>query len=164
MNMKIPLLTLTATLTAGCLEKEEVEETEETEETESGIDGDWSLSDSDEGCYEDSYTDPDDGTYYSFSYCFSFSKFDMSIVEGVVVSSDVTVGYTDTYYESSSGETETESYSFDISVTDISGSGTSYTLEFDDEEVELDCTLSGSTLDCELNIEDEIVVGVTLTK
>jgi hypothetical protein len=152
MNMKITLLTLTATLTAGCLEKEEV-----------GIDGDWSLSNSDEGCNEDSYTDSD-GSYYSFSYCNSFSKFDVSIVEGAVVSSDVTVVYSEIYYDSSTGETETESDSFDVSVTGITGSGTSYTLEVDDGEEELDCTLSGSTLDCELDLEDEFVVGVTLTK
>ena len=167
MNMNIPLLTLTATLTVGCLDKEEVEEVEEaeeTEETESGIDGDWSLSDSDEGCYEDSYTDSD-GTYYSFSYCFSFSKFDMSIVEGAVVSSDVTVGYTETYYDG--GETYTESGSFGLVVDGISSSGTSYDLNVGDGDEQLDCTLSGSTLDCELTFgEDDIdlVVGFTLTK
>jgi hypothetical protein len=165
MNSKIPLLSLAATMSTGCLDEllkdtEETEETEETDSTGGDINGDWSLSDSNEACLEDSYTY--DGVTYYYSGCYGISQFDMSIVDGAVASSTVVV---DMAMESSdtNGGYDSDDYAFETEVTGISGSGTDYTLTIADGEVDLDCILSGSTLDCSADLDGESL-EVTLTK
>ena len=164
MNSKIPLLSLAATLSTACLEdtEKETEETEETEETNStgdDINGDWSLSDSNDICFEgeEAYN----GVTYYYSSCISISQFDMSIVDGAVASSTIVTSIS---VETSDTDGGSDSYTDtdESSVTDISGSGADYSLMIDGEEG-LDCTLSGSTLDCSADFEGE-TLEVTLTK
>ena len=151
MNMKIPLLSLAVSLTVGCLgEEEEKEETEEEEQEADDINGDWSLSSSVEGCIEESETY--EGVTYSYSYCFSFSKFDMSIADGAIASSEVVIDIVGTETD----EEGTESYedTYETTATSLSGEGTSYSVQIADGEVTLACTLSGSSLECEGEIEE----------
>ena len=162
MNMKIPLLSLAASLTVGCFEDVEKEEVEEEEEEADDINGDWSLSSSEESCLEMEETY--DGYVYSYSYCFSFSKFDLSIADGAVASSDVVVEIVET--ETDDEGTEVYEDTYETSVSSISGEGTSYSLEIADGEVTLACTLSGSSLECEgeVDAEEGIMLQATLTK
>jgi hypothetical protein len=151
MNSKIPLLSLAATMSTGCIDEllkgaeEEGEETEETEETDStggDINGDWSLSNSNEVCLEEIYT---------YDGCYAISQFDMSIVDGAVASSAVVLDVTMESSDSDGGY-DFYDYAFETEVTAISGSGTDYTLTIAEVgEGDLDCTLSGSTLDCSMD-------------
>lgn len=164
MNAKIPLLSIAATLSTGCIDellKAAEEEEENEEDTGEGINGDWSLLNSIESCYEDSYTY--DGTVYYSTYCVSFSIFNMTIVEEEITSSEVVAEMTQTL----SDGTNEESYSspYETEAYNLSGEGTEYSLEIADEEITLDCTLSGATLECEGIVDDgTLSIQVTLTK
>ena len=120
------------------------------------------FSSSVEGCIEESETY--EGVTYSYSYCFSFSKFDMSIADGAIASSEVVIDIVETETDEEGTESYAEAY--ETTATSLSGEGTSYSVQIADGEVTLACTLSGSSLECEGAVDEEesVMLQATLTK
>ena len=147
-------------------EPEDTQDTQDTQDIDTGsdteeadqADGYWSLLSSTEDCRVDTSTYY--GQTYTYSSCYQVSTFNMSVVGGNIISSEVIVDETFSYTSQNYNETYANTY--ECTASNLSGSGAEYYIDVGVKQ--LDCSLSSVQLSCTGNWRTDVALQFTLTR